>query len=133
MSRAAQVFISLLLSVSAAMACPVLAASVTALPLTWYFDADLAGTLPEDFSIGTLFDGRPAGNERSFKLIGPRVRPRCLASSWAKAQNTPTRSSSSMTSPPPILIFKSPSWSLVGKPIGEEVSSGEPPETGTTL
>lgn len=31
-------------------------------PLTWNFDTDLPGALPKDFSVGTLFDGRPAGD-----------------------------------------------------------------------
>lgn len=30
-------------------------------PRVWAFDADLPGTLPQDFAIGTLFDGRMAG------------------------------------------------------------------------
>lgn len=30
-------------------------------PRLWTFDADAAGTLPDDFIVGTLFDGRPAG------------------------------------------------------------------------
>lgn len=29
--------------------------------LVWSFDADPPGTLPQNFEIGTLFDGRPAG------------------------------------------------------------------------
>lgn len=29
---------------------------------TWRFDREQPGTLPSDFSIGTLFDGRPAGD-----------------------------------------------------------------------
>src|SRR5207249_10529173 len=28
---------------------------------TWNFDADLPGTLPKGFVVGSLFDGRPAG------------------------------------------------------------------------
>jgi len=31
---------------------------------TWNFDSDPTGTLPKDFFIGTLFDGRPAGEWR---------------------------------------------------------------------
>jgi len=30
-------------------------------PQLWTFDTDIPGTLPQDFVIGTLFDGRPAG------------------------------------------------------------------------
>ncbi len=30
-------------------------------PRLWTFDADAPGTLPNDFVVGTLFDGRPAG------------------------------------------------------------------------
>ncbi|NGZ98326.1 MAG: hypothetical protein CV089_19745 [Nitrospira sp. WS110] len=31
-------------------------------PLVWVFDAEAPGSLPKDFVIGTLFDGRPAGD-----------------------------------------------------------------------
>jgi hypothetical protein len=31
-------------------------------PQLWTFDTDALGTLPSDFVIGTLFDGRPAGD-----------------------------------------------------------------------
>jgi len=31
-------------------------------PQLWTFDTDAPGTLPSDFVIGTLFDGRPAGD-----------------------------------------------------------------------
>jgi hypothetical protein len=30
-------------------------------PQLWTFDADVPGTLPGEFTVGTLFDGRPAG------------------------------------------------------------------------
>ena len=33
-------------------------------PQLWTFDADAPGTLPSDFVVGTLFDGRPAGEWR---------------------------------------------------------------------
>lgn len=33
-------------------------------PYVWNFDALPAGTLPKDFVVGTLFDGRPAGDWR---------------------------------------------------------------------
>ena len=38
-----------------------LAADTGAPPQVWTFDTDLPGALPQDFAIGTLFDGRPAG------------------------------------------------------------------------
>ena len=33
-------------------------------PLLWQFDTEPLGTLPKDFEVGTLFDGRPAGEWR---------------------------------------------------------------------
>ena len=33
-------------------------------PLLWQFDIERPGSLPKDFVIGTLFDGRPAGDWR---------------------------------------------------------------------
>ncbi len=49
----------LILTASAVLVVSAWAADSTYL---WNFDADLPGTLPKDFVIGTLFDGRPAGD-----------------------------------------------------------------------
>lgn len=61
MRKAPQTLRGILLLISVAAALPVLAAGTTKSPSFWNFDTDPAGTLPKEFSIGTLFDGRPAG------------------------------------------------------------------------
>lgn len=52
--------------------------------MTWNFDADLAGTLPEDFSIGTLFDGRPAGDWKVLQTDRAQSPPQVLAQLMGK-------------------------------------------------
>jgi hypothetical protein len=51
---------------------------------TWNFDADLPGTLPKDFSIGTLFDGRPAGDWKVLQTDRAKSPPQVLAQLMGK-------------------------------------------------
>lgn len=48
------------------------AAETIAPAQVWTFDSDSPGTLPKDFVIGTLFDGRPAGDWKVFRT--PRAK-----------------------------------------------------------
>lgn len=44
----------------------------------WNFDADLPGTLPRNFMIGTLFDGRPAGEWKVLQTDRAKSPPHVL-------------------------------------------------------
>ena len=46
---------------------------------TWNFDGDAAGVLPEGFVVGTLFDGRPAGDWRVLAAPDAPSPPHVLA------------------------------------------------------
>src|SRR5881409_3467544 len=51
---------------------------------TWNFDADLPGTLPKGFVVGTLFDGRPAGEWKILKTDRAKSAPQVLAQLMGK-------------------------------------------------
>ncbi len=51
---------------------------------TWNFDADLPGTLPKDFAVETLFDGRPAGEWKVLKTDRAKSAPQVLAQLMGK-------------------------------------------------
>lgn len=50
----------------------------------WDFDREQPGTLPNEFSIGTLFDGRPAGNWKVLATDRAKSPPHVLAQLMAK-------------------------------------------------
>ena len=50
----------------------------------WNFDADLPGTLPKDFAVGTLVDGRPAGEWKVLKTDRAKSPPQVLAQLMGK-------------------------------------------------
>jgi hypothetical protein len=52
--------------------------------LVWNFDHEQTGTLPEEFSIGTMFDGRPAGNWQILATERAKSPPYVLAQLMAK-------------------------------------------------
>ena len=52
--------------------------------LVWNFDREQPGTLPVEFSIGTLFDGRPAGDWQVLATDRAKSPPRVLAQVMAK-------------------------------------------------
>lgn len=63
MKISAVAFVSLAVSLLAALASSLMAGDAPVSTLyVWNFDADPPGGLPKDFAIGTLFDGRPAGD-----------------------------------------------------------------------
>src|SRR6266852_5376959 len=51
---------------------------------TWNFDADLPGTFPKDFAVGTLVDGRPAGEWKVLKTDQAKSSPQVLAQLMGK-------------------------------------------------
>src|SRR5437899_12725831 len=51
---------------------------------TWNFDADLPGTLPNDFAVGTLVDGRAAGEWKVLKTDRAKSSPQVLAQRMGK-------------------------------------------------
>ena len=52
--------------------------------LVWNFDREQPGTLPSEFSIGTLFDGRPAGDWQVLATERAKSSPHVLAQLMAK-------------------------------------------------
>jgi hypothetical protein len=52
--------------------------------LVWNFDREQPGTLPSEFSIGTLFDGRPAGDWQVLATERAKSPPHVLAQLMAK-------------------------------------------------
>jgi hypothetical protein len=52
--------------------------------LAWNFDREQPGTLPSEFSIGTLFDGRPAGNWQVLATDRAKSPPHVFAQVMAK-------------------------------------------------
>lgn len=64
-------------------AVPVQAEAVSPVKL-WDFDGDQPGVLPGNFSIGTLFDGRPAGDWRVLSTERAQSPPHVLAQVMAK-------------------------------------------------
>lgn len=53
-------------------------------PRVWTFDADLPGTLPQDFAIGTLFDGRTAGEWKVLQTDRAKSPPHVLGQLMGK-------------------------------------------------
>ena len=51
---------------------------------TWNFDADLPGTLPKGFVVGSLFDGRPAGEWKVLQTVRAKSAPQVLAQLMGK-------------------------------------------------
>src|SRR5881409_3792601 len=51
---------------------------------TWNFDADPPGTPPKDFAVGTLVDGRPAGEWKVLKTDRAKSSPQVLAQLMGK-------------------------------------------------
>jgi hypothetical protein len=59
--------------------------AVTGNPVrSWNFEAGPPGTLPKDFLVGTLFDGRPAGDWRVIAALDAPSPPNVLAQQMGK-------------------------------------------------
>src|SRR6185369_8822387 len=77
-------FISVLISLPIVFGA-VAAQEKTAAPAQiWNFDREQPGTLPGEFSIGTLFDGRPAGNWQVLATDRAKSPPNVFAQVMAK-------------------------------------------------
>jgi len=70
-----------ILSTMAALAVP---ASAEDSIRTWNFDADFPGTPPKDFAVGTLVDGRPAGEWKVLQTDRAKSAPQVLAQLMGK-------------------------------------------------
>ena len=84
MRRLALVPAVIFLSVSTAVQLHVSADRTTDSSLAWTFDADVAGTLPKDFSVGTLFDGRLAGDWKVLQTDRAQSPPQVLGQLMGK-------------------------------------------------
>ncbi len=73
---------SLLILIASAVL--VVSASARDSTRAWNFDAALPGTLPKDFAIGTLFDGRPAGEWKILQTDQAKSPPRVLSQLMGK-------------------------------------------------
>src|SRR3989449_11595450 len=51
---------------------------------TWNFDGDPPGALPKDFAVGTLVDGRPAGEWKVLQTDRAKSAPQVLAQLMGK-------------------------------------------------
>ena len=77
-------FVSILISLPMVFGA-VTAQEKTAVPAQiWNFDRELPGTLPGEFSIGTLFDGRPAGDWQVLATDRAKSPPNVFAQVMAK-------------------------------------------------
>src|ERR1051326_1249854 len=61
-----------------------LIAQADAPPVVWNFDSVSSGSLPPDFVIGTLFDGRPAGEWKVLRTEQARSGEQVLAQTMGK-------------------------------------------------
>jgi hypothetical protein len=71
----------LILTVSAVLAVSALAAAPA---FMWNFDGDPPGDLPKGFVVGTLFDGRPAGEWKTLQTDRAKSPPQVLAQLMGK-------------------------------------------------
>lgn len=83
MTRSA-IFISVVTSLLAATGAANAPGETEAPAQVWNFDRVRPGTLPGDFSIGTLFDGRPAGDWKVVATERAKSPPHVLAQAMAK-------------------------------------------------
>lgn len=60
------------------------AVAIDNVPVLWDFDSEPAGSLPKDFEVGTLFDGRPAGDWKVLRTDQAKSQPQVLAQLMAK-------------------------------------------------
>ena len=77
-------FISVVISLLMAFGAVVAQGETASSAQIWNFDREQPGTLPGDFSIGTLFDGRPAGDWQVLATDRAKSPPHVLAQLMAK-------------------------------------------------
>lgn len=84
MNPAALIVVSFIASLQLALGAVVTRAETTAPAPAWNFDREEPGTLPSEFSIGTMFDGRPAGDWQVLATDRAKSPPHVLAQLMAK-------------------------------------------------
>jgi hypothetical protein len=84
MNPAALIFVSIIASLQLALGAVVTRAETTAPAPAWNFDREEPGTLPREFSIGTMFDGRPAGDWQVLATDRAKSPPHVLAQLMGK-------------------------------------------------
>ena len=67
-----------------AIAVPAIADSLESPVHVWAFDKDQPGAIPPDFQVGTLFDGRPAGEWQVLDTARAKSPPRVLGQTMGK-------------------------------------------------
>ena len=84
MSPSTLIAVSVIASLRLSFGVVVAQAEPASLTLVWNFDRDQPGALPSQFSIGTLFDGRPAGDWQVIATDRAKSPPYVLAQLMAK-------------------------------------------------
>ena len=80
----ANTFLSVMIAVSLGFMTMSAQAETASSAPAWDFDREQPGTLPSEFSIGTLFDGRPAGDWQVLATDRAKSPPHVLAQLMAK-------------------------------------------------
>ena len=84
MNPAALIVVSFIASLQLALGAVVTRAETTAPAPAWNFDREEPGNLPREFSIGTMFDGRPAGDWQVLATDRAKSPPHVLAQLMGK-------------------------------------------------
>ena len=84
MNPLALIVVSFIASLPLSLGAVVSQAETASPALVWNFDREQPGTLPSEFSIGTLFDGRPAGDWQVLATDRAKTPPYVLAQLMAK-------------------------------------------------
>lgn len=74
----------ILLPITMAIALPAVGYPLENIPLAWTFDENPPGTIPAEFQVGTLFDGRPAGEWQVLDTDRAKSPPRVLGQVMGK-------------------------------------------------
>jgi hypothetical protein len=84
MNPSALIVVSFIASLQLAIGAVVAQAETASSTLAWNFDREKPGTLPSEFSIGTMFDGRAAGEWQVLATERAKSPPHVLAQLMAK-------------------------------------------------
>jgi hypothetical protein len=84
MNPSALIVVSFIASLQIALGAVVAQAETASPALAWNFDREQPGTLPGEFSIGTMFDGRPAGDWQILATDRAKSPPHVFAQVMAK-------------------------------------------------
>jgi hypothetical protein len=84
MNPSTQIVVSVIASLQLVIGAMAAQAETASPALVWNFDREQPGTLPSEFSLGTLFDGRPAGDWQVLATERAKSSPHVLAQLMAK-------------------------------------------------